>query len=113
MRAALSVPPRCRARSPQSKAPSLVLMVFRTARFQRAHEARRMRAVRKNMTGLQRSRQTPDDRALDLDVALGDVLQVRPQMAMRLGQVVEGDVGEQVMLGVVGQVPHQEAYDGI
>src|SRR5262245_12122649 len=107
MRAALSVPPRCSARSPHSNTPSLVLMVFWTARFQRAPWARWKRAVRKNMN----SCKTPNDLALHLDVALGDVLQVRPQMAMRLGQVVEGDVGEQVMLGVIGQVPHQEAHD--
>jgi len=32
---------------------------------------------------------------------------------VRLGQVVEGDAGQEVMLGVVGQVPHQEAHHGI
>src|SRR6185295_14923948 len=104
MRAALSVPPRCSERSPHSKMPSLVLTFFWTARFQRAHEARRMRAVRKNMTPPKRSCQAPYDLTLHLYVTLGDVFQMRPQMAMRLGQVVEGDVGEQVMLGVIRQV---------
>ena len=50
---------------------------------------------------------------MHLDIALGHELQMRLQMAMRLGQVVEGDVGKQMMLGVVGQVPHQEAHDRI
>src|SRR5437868_9351524 len=88
MRAFLSVPPRCSASSPHSKTPSLVLTPTSSCK-------------------------TPHDLALDLEVALGDVFQVRPQMAMRLGQIVEGDVGKEVMLGVVGQVPHQEAHDRI
>src|SRR5262245_6308324 len=49
-----------------SRAPSV--MVFRTARFQRAHEARKMRAVRKNASAA--SPVAPVAAALDQDGAL-------------------------------------------
>src|ERR1700760_896629 len=99
MRAFLSVPPRCSGRSPQSKVPSVVftsrhpdrseaewrdLFFADSERMNRSLHCAARRSAPVGMTGLLlRSRQAPHDLALHTDVTRGDVLQVRPQMAVR------------------------------